>query len=142
MVRGLVVATAFVFIAGVAHADDIADRKAAMKAMSNALKPVAAMVQGKGDFNAATVKASLKVIADSANASLKLYGPNTRTGKTAALPAVWDKKADFDKRFKDLAGAATAASGKITTLASLKANFGGVAKNCGGCHQVYRAKKK
>ncbi|MDP4595034.1 MAG: cytochrome c, partial [Beijerinckiaceae bacterium] len=134
MIRGMIVATALVFCAGLAQADDIGDRQAAMKAMGKALKPVAGMVKGEVKFDAAVVKASMKSIADNATKSLKLYAPGTSKGKTAALPAVWEKKADFDAIFKSLAAASTAAGAQVSNLASLKAIFGGVAKICGACH--------
>ena len=142
MIRGIILAVALAFSAGAVQADDIADRKAAMKAMSKAAKPVGAMMKGKADFDAAAVKNAFSIIAKNADLSLKLYGPKTAKGKTRAKPAVWEKKGDFDAKMKALSAAANGAAGKITNLASLKANFGGVMKNCGGCHRVYRAKKK
>lgn len=142
MIRAIMVSAALVFCANVAHADDIADRKAAMKAMSKAAKPVGAMIKGKAKFDAAKVKDAFKVIAANADLSLKLYDAKAQKGKTRAKAEVWTKRADFDAKMKALSSAAKAAGPKITTLASLKANFGGVMKNCGACHKVYRAKKK
>ncbi|MCC2097756.1 MAG: cytochrome c [Hyphomicrobiales bacterium] len=141
MIRGILVATTLVFAMGAAQADAISERKDAMKAMSEAAKPAVAMLKG-AKFDLATVKASLKALSDNAKKSAKLYPAGSNKGKTRALPAVWEKNADFMAKMKKLGDDADAAAGKITDLASLKTNFPGVMKNCGGCHQDYRAKKK
>jgi cytochrome c556 len=141
MVRGILVAVTLVFGASAVQADVIEDRKKAMKAMSQAAKPVVGMLKG-AKFDLATVKTTLKAISDNAKASAKLYPAGSDKGKTAALPAVWSKNADFLAKMKKLGDDADAAAGKITNLASLKANFPGVMKNCGACHKDYRAKKK
>ena len=99
-------------------------------------------MKGGVPFDAAVAQASLKAIADNATKSLKLYPKDSMKGKTRALPAIWEKKADFDGLMKKLAADASAAAGKATTLAGLKAAMPGVLKNCGSCHKPYRAAKK
>ena len=141
MMRGFVVAATFVLCAGAAQADAISDRKAAMKAMSDAAKPSVAILKG-APFDAATVKKTLAALSANAKKSAALYPAGSDKGKTRALPAVWQKKADFDGKMKKLAADADAAMAKITTAASFKAEFPKVMSNCGGCHKVYRAKKK
>jgi cytochrome c556 len=64
-----------------------------------------------------------------------------RRGDTNALSAIWDNKADFNARFVKLADAVNAASTAIVDEVSFKATMPGVLKNCGGCHEQYRAKK-
>lgn len=125
-----------------AQGNVIEDRKKAMKAMSAAAKPAVAMMKGEAKFDAAKVKASLASIAAEAEKSLKLYPKGSDKGETRALPAIWEKKDDFDAKLRKLAADAKAASGKITDVGSLKANFPMVLKNCGGCHKPYRAAKK
>ena len=67
---------------------------------------------------------------------------NSKTGgETAALPAVWEKKADFDAKLKKFGEDAKDAEAKVTDEATFKTIFPAVQKNCGGCHETYRAKK-
>ena len=73
---------------------------------------------------------------------MKGIGAQTKTGgDTAALPAIWDNKADFDAKFTKFGADAKAAQGAVKDLDTFKAAFGGLTKNCGGCHETYRAKK-
>jgi hypothetical protein len=51
-----------------------------------------------------------------------------------ALPA------DIDARFAKFKDDATAALASIKDVDSFKANMPGIFKNCGGCHELYRAK--
>ena len=69
-----------------------------------------------------------------------LFPPDSETGDTHALPAIWTDTADFDARFKKLGADSAAAATAITDEASFKANIMGVLKNCQGCHETYRAK--
>lgn len=142
MFRGIIIASALLVSVSAVQADAIKDRQAAMKAMSDAAKPAVGMMKGAMPFDAAKAKASLMAISDNAKKSLALYTKDSMKGKTRALPAVWEKKADFDAKMQKLAADASAAAGKATTLAALKTAMPGVLKNCGGCHKPYRAEKK
>ena len=68
-----------------------------------------------------------------------LFPDDSKTGgDTAALPAVWEKKADFaakmDKAIADAKTAATASKDE----ASFKDQHKQVVSSCGGCHKDYR----
>jgi len=65
----------------------------------------------------------------------------SRPGDTAALPAIWDNKADFEARFAKFSADAKEAQGSVKDLDTFKATFSAITKNCGGCHEMYRAKK-
>lgn len=126
-----------------AYGDDdvIAQRRALMKANGEALKVVIAIMKG-GAYDDAAVQAALKSFANAAAKAPALFPPESKTGgDTAALPAIWDNKADFEARFVKLGQDAAAASTSIKDLDSFKAAMPGVLKNCGGCHELYRAKK-
>jgi cytochrome c556 len=70
-----------------------------------------------------------------------LFPDNSKTGgDTAALPAVWETKADFDAKLAKFGVEAKEAAAKVKDEASFKAIFPEVQKNCGGCHQTYRKK--
>jgi cytochrome c556 len=71
-----------------------------------------------------------------------LFPETSKTGgETAALPKVWETKADFDARFVKFAKDAADAASTIKDEATFKAAFPEVGKNCGGCHESYRAKR-
>lgn len=140
MIRGLIIASALVAFAGAAQADAISDRQAAMKGMSDAAKPSVAILKGAA-FDLKAVQTTLRTLSANAKKSASLYPANSAQGKTAALPAIWKNKADFEGKLKKLAADADAALTKISDAGSFKAEFPKVMGNCGGCHKVYRAKK-
>ncbi len=139
--------TAFAFAIGatavMAQSDPIATRKATMKAVGGAFYgEMGKMNKGETPFDHAKVEADLKKIVESAKALPALYPDTAKTGgDTAALPKIWEAKADFEGRYAKLAKEADAALANITDEASFKANYVELNKNCSGCHELYRAKK-
>lgn len=128
--------------AAMAQGDVISQRKAAMKAIGDGNRAPAAMLRGEAPFDLAAVQAQLKVIEASATSSLKLYPDTSKTGgDTAALPKIWETKADFDSKMTSFAAAAKSAQAKITDEASFKQEFPALLKNCGACHTDYRARR-
>ena len=136
-------AVALAVTAVAAQSDPIAARKALMKKNGDEAKAAAAMVKGEAPFDAARAHTIFATFADSAAKAPALFPDNSKTGgDTAALPAIWENKADFEARFAKFGKDAKEAEGKVKDLDSLKATWGGFAKdNCGGCHEKYRAKK-
>jgi cytochrome c556 len=125
-----------------AQSDPIAARKAAMKDVGAQTKTGGGMAKGDVPYDQAKAQAIFATYADVAAKGPGLFPPDSKTGgDTAALPAVWDAKADFDARFKKFGDDAKAAQGSVKDLDSFKGAFGGLTKNCGGCHETYRAKK-
>jgi cytochrome c556 len=113
--------------AAVADDNPIIQRKAILKGIGDATKPIAAMLKGEAPYDNATVQKSLATIADGAKKLPDLFPDNSKTGDdTAALPKIWDDKVKFNA---------------IYDQASLKANIGSVLGNCKSCHDDYRAKK-
>ena len=125
--------------AAFADTDPIKERRALMKANGEATKTVVGMLKG-APFDLEAVKAALKSYSAAALAEPDLYPDSSKTGETNALPAIWDNKADFKARFAKFGADVTATSTAITDLASFQANMPGLLKNCGGCHELYRAK--
>jgi cytochrome c556 len=125
----------------IAQQDPIAARRAIMKANGQQAQLGTKMSKGEEPF---TVEKGKKVFAtyqDVAKAH-ELFPENSKTGgDTAALPAIWENKADFEARLTKLTNEAKAAEGKVTDLDSFKAQFTEVQKNCGGCHQTYRKRQ-
>ncbi len=123
-----------------ADSDPIKARQELMKANGKATKTIVAMLKG-APFDLEAVKAALKSYEDAAQKAPALFPDDSKTGdKTKALPEIWENKADFEARFEKLGEDAAAAETSITDEASFKANMMGVLKNCGGCHEKYRAK--
>lgn len=120
-------------------ADAIKERRALMKENGEATKPVVAMLKG-APFDLAAVQKALKTYANAAEKMPALFPPDSETGDTHALPAIWTDKADVDARFKKLGADATAAETTITDAATFKATILTVLQNCQGCHEKYRAK--
>ena len=124
-----------------AGSDAIKERRGLMKANGEATKPIVPMMKGQAPFDLATVQTALKTYLNAAEKMPALFPPDSKTGDTNALPAIWDNKADVDARFKKLGEDATADLAAITDEASFKATMPAIFKNCGGCHEKYRAKQ-
>lgn len=144
--RTLILAvSALAFFGSAAFADPIADRQAIMKANGKAVGAIAPMVKGEKPFDATTVLDALKTLSEDAQkidvAALFPAGSETG-GDTEASPKIWEDMAGFqakvDKFRVDTAAAVAAAP---ADLDALKAEFGKVTSNCGGCHETFRIKK-
>jgi cytochrome c556 len=141
MLRVLAAVTALAIGATVVLAQNaagIAARKDAMKAFGGAAKGPGGMAKGDAPFELPKVQASLKTIQETAVKAKGLFGDDTKTGETDALPAAFEKKADLMARFDKLGADAKAAEGAIKDEASFKAEWPKVVSNCGGCHKEYR----
>jgi cytochrome c556 len=145
MLRVVVVAAAIVasgVSAVVAQSDPIKARQEAMKSNGAQAKIGAAMMKGEAPFDLAKAKAIFATFEDVAKKAPGLFPPTSKTGEeTRALPAIWDHMDDVNARFKKFGDDAADAEKATTDLASFKAHFPNVTKSCGGCHEVYRAKK-
>jgi cytochrome c556 len=143
MKRTVLVATMLALGVSFAIAQDpIAARKAIMKKNGDEAKVGTAFMKGEAAFDLAKAKAIFATYADAASKMPSLFPDNSKAGgETAALPAIWEKKADFDAKFQKLGEDAKDAAAKVTDEASFKTVFPTVQKNCGGCHETYRLKK-
>ena len=145
MVRRLTVAlaagmiTTFAASLAVAQADVAKERQALLKQFGEVTKPVGGMLRGSVPFDLAQVQAALDLYVKDAKVLPGLFPEGSGAGSDA-LPAIWTNKADFDARFAKLGTDAAAARAAITDEASFKANFPGVVRNCGACHDTYRQK--
>jgi cytochrome c556 len=119
----------------------IAERQKLMDNNGDASKVVFPMIKGAAPFDLAKVQGALNTYIAAAKGMPALFPDDSKTGgKTAALPAIWENKADLDARFAKFGADATAALASIKDEATFKANFPAILKNCGDCHQTYRAK--
>jgi cytochrome c556 len=137
----LVMALACGVTAVLAATDPIAERRALMKHDGEAAKTLFDMSKGKIPFDLKTVKEDLATLNDGATKSPALFPDDSKTGGgTAALPAIWQNKADFEARFAQFAKDVKAAQAGVTDEATFKKFAPAVFKNCGGCHELYKAK--
>ncbi len=72
-----------------------------------------------------------------------LFPEGSDFGDTEALPAVWEKRAAFEKVAADAqaAGAQLKEAGAGGDMAALGAAFDGVAKQCKACHDDFREER-
>ncbi|MCS0504154.1 c-type cytochrome [Ancylobacter mangrovi] len=130
---------AFATTAVVAQSDVAKQREALMKEYGKATKAVGGMLRGATPFDLATVQSTLDLYAKNAKTLPTLFPEGSGEG-TDALPAIWEKKDEFEALFTKLAADSVAARAAITDEASFKANFPGVIRTCGTCHDSFRKK--
>ena len=140
MVRGIALVAAVLIGATTVYAQSaaISARQEAMKAIAGAAKEPGAVMKGEAKFDLAKVHSSLAVYQEQAVKLKNLWPDDSKSGDTAALPAVWDKKSEFIALFDKMAANAKAASANIKDEASFKAEWPKVMSSCGGCHREYR----
>jgi len=134
-----VVVLAFGATALVAQTDPIAARKALMKTNGDQNRIATEMLEGKRPFNLDEAKKVFVVFAEAGEKAPALFPDNSKTGgDTAALPPVWENKADFNAKLAKFASESKAAGDATKDLDTFKIQITEVRKNCGGCHQTYR----
>jgi cytochrome c556 len=128
--------------AALAQTNPIAERQAIMKKVGAATRAGTQMAKGEAPFELAKAKEVFATYEAAGKHFYTLFPDNSKTGgDTAALPKIWENMADFKARSEKLAADAQKASASVTDHDSFKAAMGEVTKNCGGCHQTYRANK-
>jgi cytochrome c556 len=125
-----------------AQSDPIAARRAVMKEVGAQTKTGGGMAKGEIPYDQTKAQAIFATYVDASAKMPNLFPENSKTGgDTAALPAIWTNMGDVKAKFEKFGADAKAAQSSVKDLDSFKAAFGGVTKNCGGCHENYRAKK-
>jgi cytochrome c556 len=148
MKRVLVVAGALLLSVGVgvAQQDPVKDAQAAMKGNGRNLGAVLSpMFKGDKPYDQAAVDAALTQLADTAKKLGTMFPASMKDAKWegdfSPSPKIWEDKAGFDAKVASFTKTVTEAQAKIKDLDSLKANFPGIGKECGGCHETFRLKK-
>ena len=125
-----------------AQSDPIAARKALMKEQGAQTKTGGGMAKGEVPYDQTKAQAIFANYIDTAAKMPELFPPTSKTGgETTAAPKIWEDMAGFKAGFAKLSTEAKAAQSSVKDLDSFKAAFGGLTKNCGGCHETYRVKK-
>lgn len=136
-VAGLVVAAALAALPLSADEAAIEARMASMKMIGKNIGIVAGMARGRVDFDAAGAQAALAVIAAEAAKAPELFALNVTNSESEALPAIWEKKDEFDAFAIQLAAAAGEGSG-VDSLDALGPVLGAVGGTCRDCHNAFR----
>jgi cytochrome c556 len=130
---------AFGATALVAQTDPIAARKALMKTNGDQNRVATEMLECKRPFNLDEAKKVFVVFAEAGEKAPALFPDNSKTGgDTAALPPIWENKADFNAKLAKFASESKAAGDATKDFDTFKVQITEVRKNCGGCHQTYR----
>ena len=128
-------------VSSVLAADVIAQRRALMHDDGIAAKKLFDMAKGTAPFDLDVAQASLKTLANGAEKTPLLFPDDSKKGGgTAALPAIWENKADFNARFAKFSKDVAEAIAQTKDEASFKAVAPQVFENCSGCHERYKAK--
>lgn len=145
MQRPIFIAAVLALAAGAvsAQVDIIKSRQTIMKGVGKATGELGKVMKGEAKFDLAQAQEAFKIYADAGKKMPALFPDTTKTGgDTAALPKIWEAKADFEAKFAKLAADAERLGPGIKDEAGFKAAFMEVTKNCGGCHELYREKPK
>jgi cytochrome c556 len=128
-----------------AQQDVVKEAQNIMKANGRNLGGVlSAMAKGDKPYDQAAVDAALTQLDDTARKLPTLFPESTKglkpEGDYSSSPKIWEDKAGFDAKIASFAKVVTDAKAKIKDLDSLKANVGGIGKECGSCHETFRLK--
>lgn len=138
------VAVAALAVSGAAHADEIADRKAAMKKNGQAMGVLVKTVKGEMAFDQAAVMEAFKTQREATEGFAELFPEGTETGgETTASPKIWEDMDGFKAQLADFHEDLDAAiAAEPASLEEFQVVFGPVGENCQACHQDYRIKKE
>jgi cytochrome c556 len=125
----------------VAQTDPIKARKDLMEENGKQNKIATEMLEGSRPFNLKQARTVFATFITAGEKSPDLYPDNSKEGKTAALPAIWENKSDFTARFARLAADSKAASEATKDLDTFRIQITAVGEDCLGCHDLYRRKK-
>lgn len=103
------------------------------------------MVKGEKPYDQAAVDAALNQFDDTAKKLPTMFPASVKNAKWegdfSPSPKIWDDKAGYDAKVASFAKVVSEAKAKVKDLDSLKANFPGIGRECGACHETYRLKK-
>jgi cytochrome c556 len=144
----LAVVTTGAAIAHLVHAqvkpeDVIKFRKSVMTVQSWHMRPMAQMVKGQQPYDAKLFAWYAGVVQQTSHMLPDAFAPGSDKGaETRAKAEIWQDADQFRQRIDSFQADTSklVAAAKAGDLEAVKGPFGAVAKNCGGCHDTYRAK--
>ncbi|UYN95463.1 MAG: cytochrome c [Enhydrobacter sp.] len=123
-----------------AQGDAIKQRQDNRKQAGAQMRAIKGIIDAKG--NVAPVVQHAAKLKELELAFVKMFPAGSDKGETKALPVIWTNRAGFDAASK----AADAAYDKLAVaagsgdLAAVTAAYAEVGKQCGACHNTFRAK--
>jgi cytochrome c556 len=123
-----------------AQAPEIAARQELMKGNGAAMRTLVPMMRGEAPWNAAAAGQAVATVQRDAERAAALFATPATAASSSALPAIWERKAEFDGMFvrqRDVAAnlVRLAAAGDE---AGFKAGFPALGQTCGTCHTPFR----
>lgn len=119
---------------------EIAQRQEVMKGNGAGMRTLTPLVRGEAPWNAQAAGQAAASIQAGAQRAKALFPAGSGAGQTAALPAIWERKAEFEAIFDRQ----IAAAGELVRLAAanneagFKAAFPALGQTCGACHTPFR----
>lgn len=145
MIYRILLSLVLVLVTASASADDEAVfkyRKGVMKAIGGQMASIGASMKGQVfTENLATHATAMAAMAEIAPV---LFPKGSGVAKSEALPAIWEKPAEFKARMDDFVSAARDFE-KLAKAGDMSGIVGGVknlGKSCKGCHDDFREEKK
>lgn len=122
--------------------DAIKYRKASFTVMAAHFGRIGAMASDKAPYDAKAAADNAAVVEAMSKLPWAGFGAGTDKGDTKAKSEIWSDAAGFKKASDDMVAAVAqlSAAAKTNNLDALKTAFGGAAKTCKACHDVYRDK--
>jgi cytochrome c556 len=121
-------------------------RQTTMKSFGAHMGMIAAVLKGEVSFSDEVAGHAHAISEQSKNlARLFPAGSGAEAGETRALPAIWEKRGDFEAVVKVLQveSAKLAEVAKSGDMAAIGAQVGALGKNaCGACHKAFRQKRQ
>lgn len=120
--------------------DAIEYRQSAFSLLAYNFGDMGAMLKEKKAFDAQIFAMRADNVAALSKLPLEGFTPGSDKGNTEALAKIWEEKSDFDTKMLQLQkdAAALAILAKTDDKKMLKQAFQATAKNCKGCHDVYK----
>lgn len=140
-------ATSILMGSQLASATDVEDaieyRQGVFKTIKWNFGPMAGMVKGKIDFDAAEFSRRADLVAVLAKMPGEGFIDGSDMGDTDAKPEIWENKDKFDSGMDALAknAAALADAAKSGDMNIIKPAFGELGKTCKGCHDNFRVEE-
>ena len=120
--------------------DAIEYRQSAFSLLAYNFGNMGAMLKGKKAFDAQIFAMRADNVAALSKLPLEGFIPGSDKGDTEALAKIWTDMSDFDAKMQQLQkdAAALAILAKADDKKMLKQAFVTTAKNCKGCHDIYK----
>lgn len=121
----------------------VKQRQAAMTLQGKYLGPIGGMLKGNIPYNADVVARNATFLENLARMPWDGFDPSTSGVKSAAKADIYKDMAKFKAAWETLEAETSklGAAARAKDEAGVKATFGGVAKACGSCHDVFREKQ-